>query len=714
MTIQERDFDPLPKYRSARRALVDALPALRPAERITPTEAAERDMRVRVGDQWQPFRRDVAPYMVEPTDMIASRRYRGLAFCGPSQSGKTQMLMSALSWVITSNPGRVALFQMTRDAAAEFGDNKLSPMIRNSPGLRDRLERTRGADQKYQKLFTGGTHITLDWPTITKLSSATIRLVLGTDYDHFPDSVDGEGDAYSLMRARARTFMSRGMVVVESSPGAPIKDEGWRAEHPHDCPPVGYGVLSLYPDGTRGRWYWPCPHCEEMFEPQFKRLVYPSSADPAEAGAAAEMACPHCGGLFGHALKRELNAAGRWMHVGQNGEIVTIDDDRLRKTDLLSYWLDGAAAAFASWSELVTQYEQAVARFNATGDEEKLKTAMNTGLAQPYLPRSAVAENEVTVQGLKDKAVGNDTPKGVAPAWTRYVTVSVDTQGNRWDVGVTAWGENGRHQPIDRFEIFEPPVDAPDSAGRTVKPFEVAEDWQALAALEDRVWPVEGQDYGLRAVSIALDMQGGGSTTENAYRFYRGRRKAGTAGRWHLTRGSGGAHTDRVWLKAPERVSGGGRSRRRVASDIKILNMATDRLKDAVAASLVMTEAGANVCLVPEWMDDTRLAEATAERRTAKGWEKRPGMVRNETLDHLVQARALHIHMGGERIDAGNPPHWARAGVQNSYAVALCDGDQAALSDSAAQQEQAPEPVAAKPARRKRPRTVQIGYLQRR
>ena len=161
-------------------------------------------------------------------------------------------------------------------------------------------------------------------------------------------------------------------------------------------------------------------------------------------------------------------------------------------------------------------------------------------------------------------------------------------------------------------------------------------------------------------------------------------------------------------------MSGGGRSRRRVASDIKILNMATDRLKDAVAASLVMTEAGANVCLVPEWMGDTRLAEATAERRTAKGWEKRPGMVRNETLDHLVQARALHIHMGGERIDAGNPPHWARAGVQNSYAVALGDGDQAAPLDDAAQQEQAPEPVAAKPARRQRPRTVQIGYLQRR
>ena len=117
MTAPRHDFEPLPPFTDPRAALKHCLPSLRPAEAISITAAAEKYMRVKVGDQWQPFRRDVAPYMVEPTDMIASRLYKGLAFCGPSQSGKTNMLQTAIAYTIMSDPGRVALFQMTRDAA---------------------------------------------------------------------------------------------------------------------------------------------------------------------------------------------------------------------------------------------------------------------------------------------------------------------------------------------------------------------------------------------------------------------------------------------------------------------------------------------------------------------------------------------------------------------------------------------------------------------
>lgn len=657
------DYEPLPPYTDPRAALRLALPALRPAERITVTESAERYMRVNVSGQWQPFRRDVTPYMVEPTDMISSRAYRGLVFAGPSQSGKTQMLQSAIAYTIRSDPGRVALFQMTRDAAGEFERNKLSPMVRNSPDLRHRQATGRGADNMYQKLFTGGTQLTLDWPTITKLSSASIRLVLGTDYDHFPESVDGEGDAFTLMRARARSFMSRGMVVVESSPAAPLVDENWRSETPHDCPPVRYGVLSLYPQGTRGRWYWACPHCGGEFEPSFKRLIYPESADPAEAGEAAMMKCPHCADSFGHELKRDMNASGRWLHETADGKTASLASGDVRRTDTLSYWLDGAAAAFSTWSELVTQYRQAVQRFETTGDEEALKTAYNTGQAQPYLPRSATSELEVTVQGLRDKARGNDIAKGTAPAWTRYITVSVDVQGNRFAVGVTAWGDEGRHEPIDRFDLIQPPIGAPGASDRALKPFDIAEDWAVLEPLSQRLWPVEGGLWALQPVALAIDMHGGGATTENAYRFYRGRRKAGDGRVWYLTRGQGGQHSDRVWLKAPERAN----NKRRVASDIRILNMATDRLKDAVTASLRLTEDGQNYCSIPEWMDETMLVEFTAERRTAKGWEKRAGMVRNESFDHLVQARALHIQLGGEKLTGDASAYWASLTPDNPF-----------------------------------------------
>jgi phage terminase large subunit GpA-like protein len=236
------------------------------------------------------------------------------------------------------------------------------------------------------------------------------------------------------------------------------------------------------------------------------------------------------------------------------------------------------------------------------------------------------------------------------------LTISVDVQGSRFPVGVTAWGEGGKHQLIDRFDLINPPVSAPGAADRALRPFDIAEDWAVLESLSTRYWPVEGGEWSLQAAAIAVDMHGGGATTDHAYRFYRGRRKVGEGKRWFLTRGNGGLkHSDRVWLRAPERASG----KRKVAVDIKILNMATDRLKDACSASLRLVEDGQNITIIPAWMEVPELTEFTAERRASTGWEKRPGMVRNESFDHLVQARALHIILGGERIDWAAPRTWA-------------------------------------------------------
>lgn len=659
-------FKPLPPYASAREAMRRALPALMVSEQITVTEAAEKYMRVHTGGQWQPYRRDDAPYMVEPQDVITSRGYRAEVFAGPSQTGKTLMLQSAAVHALCSKPGRVALFQMTREAAAEFERNKWSPMVRNSPDVRARMDAGRGADNQYQKRYTGGTELTFDWPTATKLASFTGRLVMGTDYDRWPDSIDGEGSGYVMMRARTRTLGSRGMVVLESSPGRAILDESWRAATLHDAPPVSGGVLGLYPAGTRGRWYWDCPLCGARFEPTFARLKWANSADPAECGGTARMICPHCRDPFGHELKAELNAAGYWLHEASDGKsLVRLGDPNIRQTDMASHWLDGAAAAFATWSEIVTMWTQAVQAFERTGDEEQLKTVTNTAIGRPYLPRHAGAEGELSVQALRDKASGVSTPQGTAPSWAAYLTVSIDVQGSRFPVGVTAWGLDGRHMPIDRFDLVNPPASAPGAASRGLRPFDVAEDWAVLEALAARSWPVEGGQWSLRPAALAVDMHGGGSTTEHAYRFWRGRRKAGEGKLWFLTRGEGGEHRDRVWLRAPERASG---KRRRAASDVEILHMAVDRLKDAVASSLRLAEPGGNYCDLPEWFGEAELAEFTAERRGPKGWAKKPGMVRNESFDHLVQARALHIQIKGETIDPSAPPYWARLDLENPFA----------------------------------------------
>ena len=663
------EFDtprPLPPYRDARAALVDALPALKPAARISVTRAAEDNMRVRVAGQWQDFDRSVTPYMVEPTDMLNSREYFGLAFCGPSQSGKTQMLQSAVAYSIACNPGRTALFQMTKDAASEYSQEKIGPMIRNSPALVAQQVTGCGADNIFEKKFRGGMRLTIDWPTITKLSSATIRTVLMTDYDHFPDSIEGEGEGYTLGRARTKTHGSRGMCGVESSPGKPIVKEDWKASTIHEAPPVSAGVLALYNEGTRARLYWTCPQCKEQFEPRFKHLHYDRDLPPAEAAQLVVLVCPKNGCVIQPAQKYALNIGSEWLHESRCGsKAVKIGDPDIRPSDMVSYWMSGVAAAFESWSNLVLQYETARLSFLATGKEEKLQSVTNTALGEPYLPRAMAEDGELTIEALKDNL--RTWERGIAPSWTRYITIGVDVQINRFPVGVFAWGADGEGAMIDRFDLFQPPADAPGADDRMLDPALYIEDWEVLRDLLTRVWPVEGQDYGLQALAVGYDFHGAPGVSDRAEKFWQARRKDGEQARWFAIRGHGGFKIGgRVWYAAPTGGSGGKKARQ-----MMLLNVATDKMKDINIAALLRGEGGAGSMHISEWMSEESLKEFTAERRGAKGWERKAGMKRNENIDLANYARAVAIQQKAEEIDFAAPPVWAVLGPTNALAKPL-------------------------------------------
>ena len=132
-----------------------------------------------------------------------------------------------------------------------------------------------------------------------------------------------------------------------------------------------------------------------------------------------------------------------------------------------------------------------------------------------------------------------------------------------------------------------------------------------------------------------------------------------------MSRGWGGFHhRSRVWYETPERASNGKRAR-----SIKILNVAVDRLKDSTVAALGQQEAGIGGYVLSDWLSEEQLTEFTAEYRTAKKWEKRRGMVRNESIDLSVQGLALAEYKGLNRINPDAPPIWATLGLQNIYAV---------------------------------------------
>ena len=83
-------------FGSAWPILRDAATAFRPPRQVSVSQGAAQNLSIRqpggYSGQWSAAE---APYMVEPMDMLASRRHEAVCFIGPARSGKTNQFEEA-------------------------------------------------------------------------------------------------------------------------------------------------------------------------------------------------------------------------------------------------------------------------------------------------------------------------------------------------------------------------------------------------------------------------------------------------------------------------------------------------------------------------------------------------------------------------------------------------------------------------------------------
>jgi phage terminase large subunit GpA-like protein len=660
---------PPPPFADPSSIVAQALPALRSPRRIdVPTWASEsRYIRtLAYSGRWQ---NDFAPYMVEPARQVTSRRYGAVVFCGPARTVKTEhLIQNTIGHRVDCMPRNMLVLCPTKDTAREFSIEKVDGMIRVTPSVAAKLGKGRGDNNIHDKRFEGGMRLRIGWPVIGQLSMFDIPDVLFTDYDRMVEDVDGEGSPFDLGRKRTQTFGSLGMTVAEGSPGRPILVDDWKPETPHQAPPTT-GILSIYNRGTRGKLYWHCPDCGDRFQPLFERLQWQTSESAGQSAKTVEMVCPHCGGLIRHAQKGALNQAAVWLHETDDGELCEIDDPRIRSTDIVSYWCEGPVAAMQPWDQLVLRYLQGREEFDRTGDESSIKTTINVDQGRPYLPQVRTLGEGLNEDVLKTLALAY--PMSVAPRETRFVTLSVDVQGNRFVVQADAYGVGLERWLFERFDMLLPPDHAPNADGkRAIDPGRYSEDWDVLWDLLERRWPVAGTGYGLMARAMIIDMRGAAGVTENAYRFWREAGKRGLRHRVFLANNQSGLQGDRAFYSEPEKVLG---NRKKKRTDLRTVRIRTDMLKDEVALALTRKEPGPGAYHLPKDLPDPVFAEFCAEHRTDKGWEPRRSGLRNEALDLSVYSKGLVIVLKGEKIDWSHAPAWAAEMPANNYAEASID-----------------------------------------
>lgn len=650
------------KRTSARGIRRDVSGILRAPRRMPVADAVGTYMRVPMGAgnsvPWDP---DLAPYVIEPMNCLASREYDAVVFVGPARTGKTIGLIDG--WIvynIVCDPADMLVIQVSEEKAREHSKKRLDRTFRCSPEVKNRLSPRRNDNNVYDRTFRAGNYLKLGWPSVNIMSSSDYKSVALTDYDRFPEDIDGEGDAFSLASKRTTTFMSSGMTLVESSPGRDIRDTKWRRTTPHEAPPTT-GILSLYNRGDRRRLYWPCPHCGEYFQPEMDNMTgYRDSSDPVLASEAAFLQCPACKGRITPDMKRALNMKCVWLRDGQSIDRKGQVSGDGRRSRIASFWMEGPAAAYQTWAQLIYKYLTAEQEYESTRSEESLKTVINTDFGRPYLPRASLEQRKSEL--LEQRA--EDVPKRSVPDGVQFLTATVDVQAGRdrrFVVQVTGYGSMGERWIVDRYNIRYSLRCDGNGESIQVDPASYPEDWDLLLTdVFEKTWPLASDpSKGMRLMSMAVDSGGEDGVTDNAYKFWRRCRREGLGKRIYLFKGDSVRRSKLIQRTFPDNT---GRSTRRAQAtgDVPLYLLQTDALKDRVNNALWRDSPGPGYVHFPAWLGSWFYDELTYEERSNEGKWSKPGRGANEAFDLFVYADALAILSGYEKIKWPSAPEWAR------------------------------------------------------
>ncbi|HBB2429494.1 TPA: phage terminase large subunit family protein [Escherichia coli] len=681
---------------TAKAARTDSGYILRAPRRMRVADAVAQYMRVPMGAgnsvPWDPL---VAPYVIEPMNCLASREYDAVIFVGPARTGKTIGLIDG--WVIYNvicDPADMLIIQMTEEKAREHSKKRLARTFRVSPEVVSRLSPNKNDNNVYDRTFLAGNYLKIGWPSVNIMSSSDYKCVALTDYDRFPEDIDGEGDAFSLASKRTTTFMSSGMTLVESSPGRDVKDVKWRRTSPHEAPPTT-GILSLYNRGDRRRWYWPCPQCGEYFQPCGDVVAgFRDIADPVLASEAAYIQCPSCSGRIMPEQKRELNGRGVWL---RDGESINADGSRYgdpRRSRIASFWMEGPAAAYQTLSQLVYKLLTAEQEYETTGSEETLKTVINTDWGLPYLPRASMEQRKSEL--LEQRA--EPVPSRSVPDGVNFLVATVDVQAGRhrrFVVQVTGYGSRGERWIIDRYNITQSLRGDSDGESQRIDPASYPEDWDVLLTdVFHKSWPLASDpSQQMRLMAMAVDSGGEDGVTDNAYKFWRRCRRDGLGKRIYLFKGDSIRRAKLITRTFPDNTGRTGR-RAQAAGDVPLWLLQTDALKDRVNNALWRDSPGPGYVHFPDWLGSWFYDELTYEERSSDGKWSKPGRGANEAFDLMVYAEALVILHGYEKIRWPDAPEWAS---RETWLECVPDSTEPSPS---------PEPVSTPVKKQKRKKTV--------
>lgn len=443
-----------------------------PALLVSDWADAHRLLGSRAAAEPGPWRTSRTPYLRAIMDALSpAHPARRVVFMKGAQVGGTECGNNWIGYVIHHAPGPMLAVQPTTELAKRFSDQRIDPLLEETPALRARVAPARARDsgnRQLSKEFPGGQLVMTGANSAVGLRSMSARFLFLDEVDAYPWDVEGEGDPVALAEARARTF-------------------GWRRKTLMVSTPTIAGLSRIEREflaTDQRRFLVPCPHCAALQALRFERLVWDKGAPDT-----VRYHCEECERPIGEQHKTAMLAGGEWRPTAVSPDPHAIG---FHLSALYS------PVGWFGWAQLARDWEA------AQGDERALKTFRNTVLGETWQERGDAPD----WQRLYDRR--ESWPVGGVPMEGLFLTAGVDVQRDRLEASVWAWGADRQSWLVEHRVLDGAP--------------HLPAVWAALRGMLGERW--RHASGHLLPIAIAAIDSGDGLTTAEVYAFVR---RGGTA-----------------------------------------------------------------------------------------------------------------------------------------------------------------------------------------
>ena len=547
--------------------IAECVKVVKPPKKLTVSQWADeyRQLSSEASAESGKWRTSRAEYQRGLMEAFSDPDIHTVVWMSSAQVGKTEVLLNIIGYFIDQDPSPMLLLQPTLDMAQAFSKDRVAPMVRDTKVLTHKVRDSKAKDSGntiLHKTFPGG-HITMAGANSpSSLASRPVRVVLCDEVDRYPASAGTEGDPVNLAFKRTTTFWNKKRMLT-STPT--IKDVS--------------RIEAAYEESDKRKFFIPCPDCGKS---QVLKWVNVSWED--NNTNTAKYFCEHCGSGWDDSTRWRAVSKGKW--IAEN-----------KANGVAGFWLNEIYSPWVKLSDMATAFTE------AKKSQHTLKTFINTSLGETW-------EDDQGEQIEDNVLMANREDYEVLPNEVVVLTCGVDTQDDRLEGEVKAWGDGNESWGVMPFRIEGKPSQK--------------QVWDDLDNIINSTYK-RADGVQLRVSCTCIDS--GGHFTDEVYKYCKKRA------------------IKRVFAIKGSSIAGKPIVSRPTTSNklkVKLFTVGTDTAKELIFSRLQLEEFGEGFMHFNKSFDEEYFKMLTSEKivttfrkgRPVRIWK--PTRPRNEALDYTV------------------------------------------------------------------------------